>query len=62
MPSAPSAAPAEVVPIEALLYEGQRALQRALELQPALERIAGDNAEALDKVSEVFDLIRLGTA
>jgi chemotaxis protein histidine kinase CheA len=60
--SAAAPAAAEVVPIEALLYEGRRALQRALELQPALERMAGDNAEALDKVSELFDLIRLGTA
>ena len=63
-PPAPHAAPdaAEAVPIEALLYEGQRALQRALEMRPTFERIAGNNAEALDKVSELFDLIRLGTA
>lgn len=52
----------EVVPIEQLVYTGERALQRALELQPELERIAGENAQAREAVSEVFDLIRLGIA
>jgi hypothetical protein len=64
-PAAPSPAAstdADTVPIESLLYEGPRALQRALELQPAFERIAGNNPEALDKVTELFDLIRLGSA
>jgi chemotaxis protein histidine kinase CheA len=61
-PPAPAPAPAEVVPIENLFYEGPRALQRALELQPAIERLAGDDPEALEQVTELFDLIRLGTA
>ena len=50
------------VPIEALLYNGPRALKRALELQPAFERIAGDDPQARDQVKELFDLIRLGSA
>jgi chemotaxis protein histidine kinase CheA len=49
-----------VVSIDHLQYQGVRALQRALELQPVLERIAGDNAEAREQVNELFDLIRLG--
>jgi chemotaxis protein histidine kinase CheA len=60
-PKAVEAVEADPVPIESLLYEGNRALQRALEMQPAFERIAGDNPEALDKVTELFDLIRLGS-
>lgn len=57
-----TAAAAEVVPIESLLLEGPRALQRALEMQAAMEKLAGDNPEALEQVSELFDLIRLGNA
>jgi chemotaxis protein histidine kinase CheA len=51
-----------VVPIDALLYQGPRALQRALELQPAFEQIAGEDAKAREQVRELFDLIRLATA
>jgi chemotaxis protein histidine kinase CheA len=51
-----------IVPIDALLYEGPRALQRALELQPALERIAGEDPRAREQVRELFDLIRMATA
>lgn len=51
-----------VVSIETLLYRGERALNRALELQADLERMAGDNPQAREKVSELFDLIRLGIA
>ena len=60
---APAAAPADgVVPIDSLVYQGERALKRALELQPDIEKLAGDDAEARDQVRELFDLIRLGTA
>jgi chemotaxis protein histidine kinase CheA len=57
------APPAEngAVPIDTLLYRGERALNRALELQPELERLAADNPQAREKVSELFDLIRLAS-
>ena len=64
-PEAPAvAAPDDngIVPIDALLYDGPRALKRALELQPAIERIAGDDPQAREQVKELFDLIRLGSA
>lgn len=61
-PAAPAADDDGVVPIETLLYNGPRALERALELQPAFERIAGDDAQAREQVKELFDLIRLGSA
>src|SRR5690606_10126098 len=35
---------ADVVPIEDLLYRGEAALRRALELRPAIERLAGTDA------------------
>lgn len=61
-----AAAPARdehgVVPIDALLYQGPRALQRALELQPTLEQMAGEDPDARERVRELFDLIRLGSA
>ncbi len=50
----------DVVPIEDLLYRGEAALKRALELRPALDRLAGDDATARETVDELFDLIRLG--
>ena len=64
-PDAPkAAAPADdgIVPIETLVYNGPRALRRALELQPAFERIAGSDPDAREQVKELFDLIRLGSA
>lgn len=59
-PPEPVVAADDVVPIDALQYKGVRALQRALELQPKLERLAGDDADAREQVKELFDLIRLG--
>ena len=50
----------DVVPIEDLLYRGEAALRRALELRPAIERLAGTDAAARETVDELFDLIRLG--
>jgi hypothetical protein len=57
-----AAAPDEdgVVPIEQLQYSGEKALRRALELKPALDRLASD-AAARAAIDEVFDLIRLGS-
>ena len=51
-----------VVPIESLLYKGQRALNRALELQGELERIAAANPQAREHIDELFDLLRLASA
>lgn len=57
----PTAMPGDgVVPIEELLYRGEAALRRALELRPALERVIGDDTAARETVDELFDLIRLG--
>jgi chemotaxis protein histidine kinase CheA len=50
----------DIVPIEQLCYSGERALQRALELKPEVERLAAANPAARDTIEEVFDLIRLG--
>ncbi|HEY8469048.1 MAG TPA: Hpt domain-containing protein [Longimicrobiales bacterium] len=57
----PEPAPAaDVVPIEDLLYRGEAALRRALELRPAIERAVGADPAAREVVEELFDLIRLG--
>jgi len=54
----------EVVPIETLLYRGQTALRRALELRSdlaALARAPGNDAARLYELQrEVFDLVELG--
>lgn len=52
----------DVVPIQHLLYTRERALQRALELEPQLDQLAGANPAARESLAEVFDLIRLGIA
>ncbi|HEY0304572.1 MAG TPA: hypothetical protein VGC44_06355 [Longimicrobiales bacterium] len=63
-PVAPAPVPDDdgIVPIESLVYSGDRALKRALELQPAIEKIAGEDTQAREQVKELFDLIRLGSA
>jgi chemotaxis protein histidine kinase CheA len=52
------------VPIQELLLRGDRALRRALELRPEVERlVAGEppsSAAAAEIVAELFDLIQLG--
>lgn len=48
-----------VLPIEELCYRGDAALQRALELRGALERVAAHDPSARAAVDELFDLIRL---
>src|SRR5438874_2644813 len=54
-PLAAAAAPA--VDVRALLYRGDRALQRAKELREAAKRVSGDELRAL--VDEVCDLVAL---
>ncbi len=49
-----------VVPIGELLYRGDRALERALELRELLEGHVGEEGEAREALDEVFDLIGLG--
>ncbi|HYR99537.1 MAG TPA: hypothetical protein VEO58_11010 [Gemmatimonadales bacterium] len=58
-PGSPLAAPAApaVVDVRALLYRGDRALQRAKELRAAAKRVSGDELRAL--VDEVCDLVAL---
>ncbi len=46
--------------IQNLMYTGQAALRRALELRARLERAVEHDPDALALVDEVFDLIRLG--
>ena len=55
-PLAAAAAPA-TVDVRALLYRGDRALQRAQELRAAAKRASGDELRAL--VDEVCDLVAL---
>jgi chemotaxis protein histidine kinase CheA len=50
----------DVVPIEDLQYSGARALQRALELRPQLERLVAADPSGRESVEEIFDLIKLG--
>jgi chemotaxis protein histidine kinase CheA len=45
--------------IQDLIYTGEAALRRALELRARLERAVEDDPDALALVDEVFDLIRL---
>src|SRR5881296_221474 len=57
-PGSPLAAPAApAVDVRALLYRGDRALQRAKELREAAKRVSGDELRAL--VDEVCDLVAL---
>ena len=57
---AQAAAPddSEVVAIETLLYRGEAALTRALELLPRIERAAAGDDEARAAVAELADLLR----
>ena len=54
---------ADVMPIEALLYRGDRAFQRLREIKPDLTAAAGggpDSARLTALLHEVFDLVELG--
>ncbi|MFW6079271.1 MAG: hypothetical protein ACODAE_06605, partial [Gemmatimonadota bacterium] len=53
------APPREPVPIEDLVYRGEAALRRALELRPALEAAVEGDPDARERLDELFDLIRL---
>src|SRR5216117_4121386 len=55
--AAPAAPAAPAVVVRALLYRGDRALQRAKELREAAKRVSGDELRAL--VDEVCDLVAL---
>ncbi|CAN5745811.1 hypothetical protein BH23GEM10_BH23GEM10_15000 [soil metagenome] len=60
--AAAGAAPAtegDVVPIEELCYRGDAALERALELQDAIARVAEHDPQAREAADELFDLIRI---
>lgn len=66
-PPAPAPAPApapelELVEMESLLYRGEDALRRALELRSELEEAVAEDARARALLEEVFDLIELGLA
>ena len=62
--STPAPAPDDVVPIESLVYRGQAALRRALELKTELTALAASPDTAPAKLyalqREVFDLVELG--
>ena len=49
-----------VVRIEEIEYDGRAALERALELRPALEDAIVSESPAGPILDELFDLIRLG--
>lgn len=51
--------PPSSLDIQELIYTGEAALRRALELRARLERAVEDDPDALALVDEVFDLIRL---
>jgi len=50
----------DVVPVDALLYRGQAALERAIELRDALRRSGGPPApEVLEEIYDLLDLARV---
>lgn len=57
---APEPATDDVVPIGELLYRGDRALARAMELRQALEPRIGDDEAGREALDELFELIQLG--
>lgn len=50
----------EVIPVESVLYRGEAALRRALELESLLEAEVSPDSRAAELQEELFDLIRLG--
>lgn len=59
--SAPApATESDIMPVEQFFYRGEKALQRALELQQQIALLAESNPQARESVEELFDLIRLG--
>jgi chemotaxis protein histidine kinase CheA len=59
MASAPTAPAPSTIDIQALQYNGEAALRRALELRSRVERAVEHDPDALAAIDEVFDLIRL---
>ena len=56
----PVALPDDVVPVDALLYRGQAALERAIELRDTLRRAGGPPApELLEELYDLLDLARV---
>ncbi len=55
----PAATPAEGVDVRELQYRGERALQRAAELRPVLERMLADTRGGREALAELYDLLRL---
>ena len=50
----------DVVPVDALLYRGQAALERAIELRDALRKAGGPPApEVLEEIYDLLDLARV---
>lgn len=59
----PVAVSDDLVPIDALLYRGQAALERAIELRDALRRAGGPPApDVLEEIYELLDLARVPEA
>ena len=58
--SGPHAAGGDLVPIEELLYRGQRAIERAAEIRRALRKSGTEPTRAL--VDELVDLVELASA
>jgi chemotaxis protein histidine kinase CheA len=59
-PAAPAGARRDpTIEIASLIYDGEAALRRALELRSRVERAVEHDPDALAAVDEVFDLIRL---
>ncbi len=48
-----------LVPVEDLLYRGEAAYRRILELRPALERAVARSGESPEVIEELYDLLRL---
>ncbi len=53
------APPTEGVDVRELQYRGERALQRAAELRPVLERMLADTRGGREALAELYDLLRL---
>lgn len=62
-PAARAESESGIVPIETLLFRSDRALQRAMSLRPAFERLADSgihaDPEIREQVAELFDLLEL---
>jgi hypothetical protein len=56
----PASLEAEIVPVDALLYRGRAALDRAMEIRDQLRRASGPPAPAL--LEELYDLVELARA